>query len=350
MIKFFKISNFILLIILSIVFFIYNLDIISLNHFSFTVLIISIIISALNYYLTKELTDISNKLENANKSIENYYQSSRKLREEKEQLSSKISQLSSEIMVFKNEFNEIIKLNSNFYKAIRPYKKRLSKSIKDFFILSYPLSEIGEDLLYFAESNGYNIIALIDPSGKKYELFLNGELIFELLNYIIYKKRITKPSLILNFLYNFLLTEYKYDSKNFPFLLRYNLSILSILKTHKIIEFSGAGSSIFYTFKDQLFIQKGAPRPINNFIHSYYDYKNNGIPYLDNSIIYLYTDGFANQYLNGKKLKRKKLYEIISLCHQMPLNEQHKIIKKHIDTIFQTSEQIDDFCFLAIKI
>lgn len=67
--------------------------------------------------------------------------------------------------------------------------------------------------------------------------------------------------------------------------------------------------------------------------------------------IYLYTDGFADQFggENGKKFKSKKLLEILRSLGGMPLEEQKTILLTTFANWKGSLEQVDDVCILGIR-
>ena len=72
----------------------------------------------------------------------------------------------------------------------------------------------------------------------------------------------------------------------------------------------------------------------------------------EGDIIYIYTDGFADQFggPNGKKFKYKQLNEKIVDKHQLPLEEQKQILLNTFHHWKGDLEQIDDVCIIGIKI
>lgn len=71
-----------------------------------------------------------------------------------------------------------------------------------------------------------------------------------------------------------------------------------------------------------------------------------------NDIIYLYTDGYADQFggKHGKKLKYKALNEYILSISNEPLKQQHQLL---MDRFYQWKgyhEQVDDVCIIGIHV
>lgn len=68
-------------------------------------------------------------------------------------------------------------------------------------------------------------------------------------------------------------------------------------------------------------------------------------------LIYLYTDGYADQFggENGKKFKYKPLNQLlINICTK-PVEEQNKILSDRFDEWKGQLEQIDDVCVIGIR-
>jgi ligand-binding sensor domain-containing protein/serine phosphatase RsbU (regulator of sigma subunit) len=69
-------------------------------------------------------------------------------------------------------------------------------------------------------------------------------------------------------------------------------------------------------------------------------------------ILYLYTDGFADQFggPKGKKFKYKQLNEIILKNAERPLSEQKEILQRALSEWRAGYEQVDDICVIGIRL
>jgi serine phosphatase RsbU (regulator of sigma subunit) len=76
------------------------------------------------------------------------------------------------------------------------------------------------------------------------------------------------------------------------------------------------------------------------------------IPYAPGDLIYLFTDGFADQFggPKGKKFKFKQLEQLLIEMHHLPVDDQ----KIHLSKVFQSwrgdLEQVDDVCIFGLKL
>jgi serine phosphatase RsbU (regulator of sigma subunit) len=76
------------------------------------------------------------------------------------------------------------------------------------------------------------------------------------------------------------------------------------------------------------------------------------IPAKKGDILYLYTDGFADQFggPKGKKFKYRQLNEIIQKNAERPLCEQKEALLKALNEWRAGYEQVDDICVIGIRL
>ena len=71
----------------------------------------------------------------------------------------------------------------------------------------------------------------------------------------------------------------------------------------------------------------------------------------ENDTLYLYTDGYADQFggPKGKKFMYKKLNEYIQAISAMPLQKQWELLGRNFEEWKGNLEQIDDVCIIGLK-
>ncbi|MBK6837946.1 MAG: SpoIIE family protein phosphatase [Bacteroidetes bacterium] len=81
-------------------------------------------------------------------------------------------------------------------------------------------------------------------------------------------------------------------------------------------------------------------------------FTNQSIQLEKGDILYLFTDGYADQCggeLN-KKFQRKSLKELLSSIHSKSMEEQREIIFMTFENWRGKNEQTDDVCIIGIRI
>ena len=76
------------------------------------------------------------------------------------------------------------------------------------------------------------------------------------------------------------------------------------------------------------------------------------IPLFPGDTIYVYTDGYADQFGGplGKKFKYKQLNDLLAASHQLPCSEQETILNETFNSWRDKLEQVDDVCIIGIKV
>jgi serine phosphatase RsbU (regulator of sigma subunit) len=117
------------------------------------------------------------------------------------------------------------------------------------------------------------------------------------------------------------------------------------------LKWSGANNPLWVVKQGQLLEIKPDKQAIGK-IENPRPYTTHTLDLNRSDMIYLFTDGYADQFGGpmGKKLKYTQLNNLVLSIYHLPLSEQ----KKKLDDAFQewkgTLEQVDDVCIIGIKV
>jgi serine phosphatase RsbU (regulator of sigma subunit) len=69
-------------------------------------------------------------------------------------------------------------------------------------------------------------------------------------------------------------------------------------------------------------------------------------------ILYLFTDGYADQFggPKGKKFKYKQLSDLLISIHKKAINEQQDALDKAFEDWNGAHDQVDDVCIIGIRL
>ena len=123
------------------------------------------------------------------------------------------------------------------------------------------------------------------------------------------------------------------------------------------------GDSNSDKFPDQLMIMrsdllqwleevKGNKQPVGYTPIEEVPFSQSNHPISAGDLIYLFSDGYADQFggLKGKKYKYKTLREKLAQISTLPFSEQKKMIVDEFHAWKGDLEQLDDVCLLGIKV
>jgi serine phosphatase RsbU (regulator of sigma subunit) len=119
------------------------------------------------------------------------------------------------------------------------------------------------------------------------------------------------------------------------------------------MQFAGAHNPIWVVRHETKDIEeiKADKQPIGKFDYRK-NFTNNTITLFKGDCIYLFSDGYADQFggPNGKKFKYKTMQQLLQKIHDLPMEEQKLIMDEEFESWKGSLEQIDDVCVIGIRI
>jgi len=114
---------------------------------------------------------------------------------------------------------------------------------------------------------------------------------------------------------------------------------------------AGAFNPLWYIESGMLKEIKANKQPIG-YVEDPKPFTNHTLHLNTNDIIYLFTDGFADQFggEKGKKYKYKQLEENLLANSNKPLDEQKQLLNASFNNWKGNLEQVDDVTIIGIKL
>ena len=117
------------------------------------------------------------------------------------------------------------------------------------------------------------------------------------------------------------------------------------------LKYAGANNSLYIARNNEMIEYPSNREPVG--VH----YKTtpfncHTIQLIKGDTIYLFTDGYADQFggENGKKLKYKPFKELLLTISKHPIKEQKTFLNKHFTEWKGDYEQVDDVCVIGVRI
>lgn len=237
---------------------------------------------------------------------------------------------------------------------ILPGQAKVHQLFPESFILYKPKSTVSGDFYWMRQIGSQLICAVTDCTGHGVPGAFMSLLGFNMLENVVKKNKITKPSKILDALNKEVVTRLAQSSENIDDI-KHGMDIALIAidtQTHQL-QYSGAHNPIYIIRDGELIEIKGNRMTIG------FDNKDNSILYSNQTtglkkgdMIYLFTDGFPDQ-IGGPK--RKKFYyspfrELLRSLSSLSLETQRKKLEEaHLKWINGRYEQTDDILVMGIR-
>jgi serine phosphatase RsbU (regulator of sigma subunit)/Tfp pilus assembly protein PilF len=229
-------------------------------------------------------------------------------------------------------------------------KELLNKNIFEYFVLFRPKDIVSGDFYWATEKQNRFYLAVCDSTGHGVPGAFMSLLNVSFLNEAVNEKNIIKPNDILDYVRSRLIASVSQDGgqdgmdgvliciENFKkegdlkvtYAAAYNAPVL--IRNNEIIASPA----------DKMPIGKGE----KDYSFNLYD-----LDVKENDSLYLFTDGYADQFggPQGKKFKIKQLYKTLLLISDLPVAEQKKEIDEKFKKWKNNAEQVDDVCIVGLK-
>ena len=227
----------------------------------------------------------------------------------------------------------------------------LQKIIPTSFILFLPKDIVSGDFYWFMERNDKMFIAAVDCTGHGVPGAFMSIVGLDLFRNII-NKGIYDPAEILNQMNEEVAVVF--EPKEFDKTLRdgMDLSFCVIDKNTKVLTFAGAYNPL-YIIRDNSLTELKADRFSVGLIskNEKQAFKSSTFHLQDDDVIYLFSDGYTDQFggTEAKKFKFRRFRHLLLSIHQLPFKNQKQRLIDAYDEWRNGFEQVDDILIIGLK-
>ncbi|MBC7863303.1 MAG: tetratricopeptide repeat protein [Bacteroidia bacterium] len=266
---------------------------------------------------------------------------------------SRIEEQHRELSEKNKEITESIHYSKRIQQAILPPDSFIKNLIPSSFVLFKPKDIVSGDFYWMEKFGKEIIVAAVDCTGHGVPGAFMSFVAYNLLNEAVNEHGITKPSVILSEMRKGLFKMLHQTSDDANIKDGMDISICSINPTEMNMQFAGAYNPVWIIRNETCIELKADKIPIGAFVDNVmHPFTNNDFKLEAGDCVYLFSDGYADQFggPKQKKFKRKKLKELLLSIHTLPPEQQRK---KLDDTFMDWKgklEQVDDVCIIGLKL
>lgn len=309
----------------------------------------------MNYKLYAQITEIKSLLD---KTIIQENEKKRILENQKAELERMVKVRTEEVEQQKSELEQINRdiLDNLMYAkriqdAILPDKKLILESLEESFIIYYPKDIVSGDFYTFARQHGKTIIAAADCTGHGVTGAFMSMIGSSLLNQIINEKRVLRPDLILNQLNEGIIESLRQNNSEINDGM--DIAMCVIDKENQQLSYAGANRPLWIIRNNQCIDIKPNKFPIGGLqIKQDAVFTAHDLKLEKNDSIYLFTDGFADQFggPDGKKLLSKRLREKLLSIQHLSMKKQEEVLSEFFKEWKGKYAQVDDVLVIGFRL
>ncbi|MGD1842083.1 MAG: PP2C family protein-serine/threonine phosphatase, partial [Thermonemataceae bacterium] len=247
-----------------------------------------------------------------------------------------------------------IRYAQRIQEATLPTQKRLKKYLPEHFILYKPRDIVSGDFYWFLKKQGKAFLVVADCTGHGVPGAFMAMLGITSLNYLIGVNDLTAPAKILK----------KLDGQ---------ISAALNQKTEKNLNYDGMVLAMcVFDFEQRKLTFASAERPLyivrgkhltkiqgnkhiigGNIVETTKSFTQQEVPIEKNDMLYLFSDGYTDQFGGGikkKKFSTRRFQNLLCDIAHLPPEEQSIMLEKTLQEWQGSHPQIDDILVVGLKI
>ncbi len=235
--------------------------------------------------------------------------------------------------------------------SILQTQEQLNEYFENSFLLYKPKDIVSGDYYWFYEDELYKYIAAVDCTGHGVPGAMMSMVANSMFKEVFINRKITDPSLILKALDEELEKTIN-KNQDATFNDGMDVSLIRIEKTTNLLTFSGAFRSILISRENGVTELKGSRYPIGFYSGVEKEFDTETFQLMKNDSVYLYTDGFNDQFggEKNKKLNKANFRELLKTIQDMNMDEQEAFLEYSFNNWKQDNDQTDDVLVIGIRI
>lgn len=275
-----------------------------------------------------------------------------KQKEEIELQKNKLEQANIELESKNKDITDSINYAQRIQAAILPHAGKLKEFFNESFIFYRPRDIVSGDFYWFDKMNDKIILICADATGHGVPGAFMSLIGITIIKDLIKTHSLESPAKLLSLLDKEIINTLNQEGINSRWTYDgYDMSICFIDTSENKLIFASAMRPAYLYKNKQLIQLKGTRYPIGGGIIREKAFEDNVIDFKMGDSIYLFSDGYPDQFggQSGKKMKMNRFKEILLEVANEDFEKQREIIENNFDIWKGNYSQIDDVLVIGVK-
>ncbi len=270
-----------------------------------------------------------------------------KIEKQKEELESQRDKIALQNREIKDSIHYARRIQS----AVLPDLSAVSGMLKDYFILFRPRDIVSGDFYWMYKEHNKVIVVAADCTGHGVPGAFMSMLGVSLLSEVVNRDRIFQANLILNRLRDYIKGVLGQTGKIDEAKDGMDMALVILDYDKGEIQYAGAYNPLVLIRDGELLEYKGDKMPIGIQVNEKASFTNHIIPMRPGDTLYIFSDGYADQFggEDGGKFKIRHFKQLLLDIHRKPMAEQKKILEEVLLRWMGDLPQVDDILVVGLR-
>ena len=264
----------------------------------------------------------------------------------------KTKQQKSLIEIKQKDITDSINYAKKIQDALMNSDDVLNSIFSESFVFFQPKDVVSGDFFWSYKSDDAVFFTVADCTGHGVPGAFMSMIGISLLNELVIENKLSDPAQILNNLREQIVKSLHQKGIQGEARDGMDMALCKLNIKTLVLEYSGAYNPLIRVKNNALLITDADHQPValQNKIDQ--TFTKHEIQLEKGEIIYLFSDGFIDQFggPKNKKYMRGRFKKLLLSIHNKKLSEQRSILENEFNTWKQDYEQIDDVCVMGLKI
>jgi serine phosphatase RsbU (regulator of sigma subunit)/Tfp pilus assembly protein PilF len=250
------------------------------------------------------------------------------------------------IKVAHKEITDSISYAQRIQKAILPPKRIVEEYLPNSFILYKPKDVVAGDFYWLRHVKGKTLFAAADCTGHGVPGAMVSVVCNNALNRSVREYGLTDPGLILDQTRDIVVREFEKSEDD----VKDGMDIALCTIEGNVLQYAGAYNPMWIIRKGQLIEAKANRFPIGVSYNSQ-PYTTHTFELEKDDVVYIFTDGFVDQFggAAGKKFKSLQFKSLLTEISTKEMEEQKRLLYAAFEKWRGDLEQVDDVCVIGFR-
>lgn len=256
---------------------------------------------------------------------------------------------------FKNRTRNIedsLKYAQRIQMAMFTTPRELKRLFPDSFIYQKPKDIVSGDFYWARQVNGKVLFSVADCTGHGVPGAFMSLIGLEFFRQIVVEKEILKPATILEEMNRYFDIVFA-NMEELALKDGMDLGFCAYDYKTKTLEYAGAFNPLYLIRNNEIIEIKGDRIIVGpDYGLRRGPFSNNSIQLEENDVLYMFSDGYADQFggPEGKKFKYRRFRHLLMSIHHLPMEEQQRKLEDNIkEWMGLKHDQIDDQMVIGIR-
>lgn len=248
-----------------------------------------------------------------------------------------------------DEIISSIEYAKRLQESILPNRQRRLRLFPESFVFNRPKDIVSGDFFWMEEMDDIVYVAVADCTGHGVPGAMVSIICMNALERAIKEFKLVQTGEILDKVSDLVVQTFIRSKKNVKDGM--DISLLSINKKSRQIQWSGANNQLIYFIDNTLHTLKPDRQAVGFNVYRKV-FTSHSIEYKDNTTFYLFTDGYLDQFggVKDKKFTIKQFRLKLTQSVEKSPKSQKAALNRAFEDWKGKNEQVDDVCVLGLKI